>query len=187
MMKKFLFMIILFTLFFAPLSQAAAQQTDDPPESLVFFDTTGFPQWAKDLRRFDIIAFGTFPFSMFFVNFFYDIYRWNSANGMDFSAEGRLYAPWPFRSAGGINKTNVELRNTIIMSAGLSVVLAIVDLVIHKNRQKRELNRIQSTPPPGIINIIRTPGEDAEPPDGSGGYSEDYPLDSDDSSQAETT
>ena len=168
-MKRFIFVIILFSLFFAPLSQAAAQSANDSSESLVFFDTTGFPQWAKDARRFDIIAFGTFPFSMFFVNFFYDLYRWNNANGMDFSAQGRLYAPWPFRSAGGIDKTSVEFRNTIIIAASLSITLAIVDLIIYKSRQRRELNRIQSTPPSGSYTIIRNPDEnddiDEQPPD----------------------
>jgi hypothetical protein len=177
MKKKFIFTVILFLLFFAPLTQAAAQS--DSSEPLVVFDTTGFPGWGKDLRRFDITTFGSFPFSMLFVNFFYDMYRWNNANGMDFSAEGRLYAPWPLRSAGGIEKTNAEFRNTIIMAASLSVVFAIVDLVIHKNKQKREFNRIQSIPPSGAFNIIRNPYENTEAafPNESGEASPDYPLD----------
>jgi hypothetical protein len=171
MNKNFIFTVILFTLFFFFLSQTAAQgdisqQTEDSSESLVIFDMTGFPEWVKDVRRFDIITFGSFPFSMFFVSFFYDIYRWNNANGMDFSVEGRIYAPWPLRSAGGIEKTNIELRNTILISAGLSVIIAIVDLIIFKTRQKKELNRIQSISPSSSVTIIRNHDENTDELDG---------------------
>ena len=179
MNKSFIFIIILFTLFLVPLSEAAAQQAEDSSESLVIFDTSGFPQWAKDLRRFDIIAFGSFPFSMFFVNFFYDFYRWNKANNMDFSAEGRAYAPFPFKSAGAVEKTTTEFRNTIIMSASLSAVFAIIDLIIYKNKQKKELARIQSIPPSGSYEIIRNPGEIEELPNENDEAPPDYPLDTD--------
>jgi len=178
-MKKFIFLIVLFILLFVPLYQSAAQaqsatqsqsaaqsssQADEnSSESLVFFDTTGFPQWAKDLRRFDIIAFGTFPFSLFFFDFFVDMYRWNNANGMDFSTAGRAYAPWPLRSAGGVDKTSAEFRNTIIMAASLSIVLAVVDLIIYKYKQKKELERVQSIPPSGSYTIIRNTDETVEP------------------------
>jgi hypothetical protein len=136
---------------------------------MVTFDMSGFPQWAKDFRRFDIIAFGSFPFSMFFVNFFYDLYTWNKVNGMDFSAAGRAYAPWPFKSAGAVEKTTYEFRNTIIMTACLSLVFAAVDLFIHKNKQKKELERKQNIPPSGSFKIIINPDETDEaeehPPD----------------------
>jgi hypothetical protein len=169
MKKKIIFIIILFTLFFAPLYDTAAQIIEEPSKPLLTFDMSGFPQWAKDLRRFDIIAFGSFPFSMFFVNFFYDLYTWNKVNGMDFSAEGRLYAPWPFKSAGAFEKPNYEFRNTIIMAASLSLVFAAVDLYIHKNKQKRELEKRQNDPPSSSFNIIRSQDETIEgethPPD----------------------
>ena len=177
MKKNIIFSVILFTLFFAPLSEAAAQASENS-RSLVTFDMSGFPQWAKDVRRFDIIAFGSFPFSMFFVNFFYDFYRWGKASGMDFSAEGRRYAPWPFASAGAVGKTNIEFRNTIIMAASLSLVFATVDLIIHKNKQKKEMERIQSIPPPGVINITRNQDETIEteesPPDEPSTSEESY-------------
>jgi hypothetical protein len=157
-MKKFVFALVLLILLLTPCFEAAAQTGDSPG----VFDTTGFPQWAKDLRRFDIIAFGTFPFSMMFTSFFYDMYRWNNANRMDFSAEGRRYAPWPFRSAGAIEWTNTEFRNTILLAAGLSLVFATVDLIIVRSRQNRERGIIESLPSPGTVYITRRPFEEVD-------------------------
>jgi hypothetical protein len=118
----------------------------------------GFPQWAKDLRRWDIIAFGTFPFSMFFVNFFYDMYRWNKANGMEFSSEGRRYAPWPFKSAGAVELTGREFRGTIIFAAGLSIVFAFTDLFIVKMKRKKATET--EPPPTGSYTVNKTQYED---------------------------
>jgi len=136
-MKKTVFTIVLFSMLLIPGLKAEAQNIHDS-ETTSVFDMKGFSQWAKDFRRWDIIAFGTFPFSMFFVNFFYDMYRWNRANGMDFSAEGRRYAPWPFKSAGAVELTGKELGRTILLAAGLSVVFAFTDLFLVKMKRKKE-------------------------------------------------
>jgi len=163
-MKKIFFIIIVFTLFLGPLFQASAQSDDSSSNSQVVFDTTGFPQWAKDLRRFDIVTFGAFPFSMLFVNFFYDLYRWNSANSMDFSAEGRRYAPFPFRSAGAVEKTSTEFRNTILFGIGLSVTIALFDFVIVKIRRDMQ-RRLEKPPPSGSFVIERRPVGEIVPDD----------------------
>jgi len=136
-MKKTVFTIVLFSMLLLPGLKAEAQNIHDS-ETTSVFEMKGFPQWAKDFRRWDIIAFGTFPFSLFFVNFFYDMYRWNMANGMDFSAEGRRYAPWPFKSAGAVELTSKEFGRTMFLAAGLSVVFAFTDLLIVKMKRKKE-------------------------------------------------
>jgi hypothetical protein len=135
-MKKTVFTIVLFSMLLIPGLKAEAQNIYDS-ETTSVFDTKDFPQWAKDFRRWDIIAFGTFPFSMFFVNFFYDMYRWNKANSMDFSAQGRRYAPWPFKSAGAAELTSREFGRTILFAAGLSIVFAFTDLIIVKMKRKK--------------------------------------------------
>jgi hypothetical protein len=155
-MKKIIFVIVFFTLLIIPGFKAAAQNVHNSP-STVTFDTSGLPQWAKDLRRWEIVAFGTFPFSMFFANFFYDLYRWNKANGMDFSPEGRQYAPWPFASAGAVEKTNKEFRNSVLWAAGLSASIAFIDFFIVRARRNREQNA--ESIPSGSFTIERTPNE----------------------------
>ena len=156
MTRKIFFTVFFFLFLMSQTFQAAAQSSSNTPSSGSNFDTTGFPQWAKDMRRFDIIAFGTFPFSWFFVNFFYDMYRWGNANGMDFSAEGRRYAPWPMKSAGAVEMTNDQYRNTLIMAASLSLAIAITDIIIIKIKRKKERRRIESRPAGSVI-INKTP------------------------------
>jgi len=173
MTRNIFLIIILFTLFLGPLSLAAAQSGgSSSSNSLIIFDTTGLPQWAKDLRRGDIVAFGTFPFSMMFVNFFYDLYRWNNANNMDFSSEGRRYAPWPLKSAGAVDKTSAEFKRSVLMAAGLSVTIALTDFIIVKMRRDRQ-RRMERLPPSGTFVIERRPVKNVEPEEDPPGIDEE--------------
>jgi hypothetical protein len=161
-MNKIVFSLILFILILSPFYRAEAQSGVITEDEIKIFNTTGLPQWVKDMRRFDIIAFGTFPFSMFFSSFFSDLYRWNKANGMDFSNEGRRYAPWPFKSAGAVDLTTQEFRNNILFAVGISLTLAVTDLIIVKIRQSKERRRLESKPPSGgTFTIERRTNEDA--------------------------
>jgi len=114
---------------------------------------TDFPQWAKDLRRYDVIAFGIFPFCIFFVNVSTDLIRWNQMNGMDWG--GREYAPWPIKTAPAYERTTDEHFQNIMMAAGLSLSIALVDLLIVKLRDLRERRRLESLPA-GSFTIERT-------------------------------
>ena len=168
MIKKIVFTVVLFSLFLIPCFHASAQDSGDSSTISPIFDMTDFPQWTKDLRRWEIVAFGTFPFSMFFVTFFHDMYRWNNANGMDFSEYGRRYAPWPFKSAGSVDMTGEEYMKTFLFAAGLSVVIAFVDLIIVKIRQSMENRRVESVPS-SSVNVNRRPVETDEEPPGTDG------------------
>ena len=169
-MRKIIFLIILFSLLLIPAFQAMAQSLSTTDSTQAVFDTTGFPQWAKDLRRGEIIAFGTFPFSLFFVTFTMDMIRWNNANGMDFSEQGRRYAPWPFKSAGGVDMSNDEFKRSLFLAAGLSISLALIDFLIVRARRDAEQRRIESLPS-GSVEIERgfaeTPPEVEEDPGGA--------------------
>jgi len=105
-MKKIFFLIILFSLFFNAAYKASAQSlsTTKPTEST--YKSSDLPQWVRDIRRFDVITFGMFPFSMFFVTTVADMIRWRDANNFDFSEEGRRYAPWPLKSATAVEMSN---------------------------------------------------------------------------------
>jgi len=133
------------------------------------FDMTGFPQWAKDLRRIEIITFGAFPFAYFFTNFGVDTYRC-ATHGWD-----TRYAPWPFDSAGSFDKTQKERFMTLGLSIGTAVTIALIDYGIV--RYKRSLKEKESRDfPEGTPIIIRRPlfeSEDELP--GSGGNMEVSP------------
>jgi hypothetical protein len=139
--------ILIFTLT-VPAYQVPAQTTTVNPN---IFDTTGFPQWAKDLRRWEIVAFGTFPFTMFATTFAMDTRRWIDQNGMDFSDDGRRYAPWPLKSAGAIDMSNKEHETTLLIAAGISVALAFADLVIVQIKRQKERRRVERMPTGSVI------------------------------------
>jgi hypothetical protein len=166
-MKKIFFLIILFSLLFNAAYKAEAQSlsTTQPTEST--YKTSDLPQWAKDFRRFDIIAFGIFPFSMFFVTTVTDMIRWGNANNFSFSEEGRRYAPWPLKSAGAAEMSNDEFKKTIYLAAGLSVGLALIDLLIVNIKRTNERKRTENLPS-GSYEINITPyGTEADNSAGS--------------------
>jgi len=138
--------MFLISLFFTPVFEAHAQSLSSTNSTTTTFDMSGMPQWAKDIRRFDIIAFGSFPFSIFFVSTVMDLIRWNNANGFNMSEEGRRYAPWPAKSAGAIEMTNNEYTQMFLYAAGVSVVIALVDLLIVQIKRNKERRRLESLP-----------------------------------------
>ena len=161
MMKKVFFVLFLFTLFFASLPDVSAQTNNSDSTYIITSETNTTPQWLRDVRRFDIIAFGMFPFSMFFSTFFYDLYRWNNANGFDFSEEGRGYAPWPLKSSKVVALTDKDYGNIVLVAAGLSLTFALTDLIITLVKRDKEKRRIQNIPS-GSFTIERNPYGDIE-------------------------
>jgi len=143
-MKNIFFAIIFTCLLFGPVFQASGQSSSSSSETSGNFDTKEFPQWAKDLRRWDIIAFGSYPFAMFTVSFITDMVRWKKENDMDFSSDGRKYAPWPFKSAGAVEWTKEEFEKVIWQAAVVSAAIAVIDLVIVLIKRNIERRRIES-------------------------------------------
>lgn len=120
------------------------------------------PSWLRDLRRWEIVAFGSFPFTMFFSTIGVDLFRWNRANGMDWN--NRQYAPWPIKTP-GTAMTDREQRVTIGIAVGLSAAVAVADHLIVQARRRRERQRAEAIPV-GTVVITRTPlYEEPEEPD----------------------
>ncbi|HCC38314.1 MAG TPA: hypothetical protein DEQ14_12325 [Treponema sp.] len=158
-MKKQMGLFVLLLLLIAPVMRIAAQTTStttSTPAPIVTIDTSIFPQWAKDIRRGEIIAFGSFPFTMFTATFAMDMYRWADNNGLDWSDAGRRYAPWPLKSAGAIEMTNKEYETTIAIAAGLSLALAITDFIIIQIKRHKAREFAESLPA-GTTIITKKP------------------------------
>lgn len=111
---------------------------------LLFFQTVGFffateptvyiepytkdniPTWAKDLRRTEIITFGSLPFVTMGVTMGYSFYRYFS-NGMD-----SAYFPNPLaKTSEGANLSHDEQVGIIVSSAAISLLLGLTDLTIN--------------------------------------------------------
>jgi len=166
-MKRFIFFLVLIFLLLTPLIKIYPQSLSANEPTHVTFDSAGLPVWVQDLRRWEIVAFGTFPFTLFAVTFVTDMIRWGSANGMDFSDAGRRYAPWPLKSAGAIDMTGEEFQRTVLIAAGLSVALALVDFFIVLNKRNNELKHNESSPSGSVIFHITPPGNDEQEADDS--------------------
>ena len=110
-----------------------------------------FPQWAKDLRRWEIVAFGSFPFTMFFATFGMDTYRFAGTGWLDYR-----YAPWPLKSAGAVDMTKKEYETTIIIAASMSAVIAVADLIIVQVKRKKARQYAESLPVGTTIITQRT-------------------------------
>lgn len=148
MMKKIFFPVLVSLFLLIPFQVTA--QTD--PGSSTPVNTTGLPQWVRDMRRWDIIAFGSFPFTMLFSTIAMDTYRWGKYS----SFSDNRYAPWPIKSAGAISMESKEFVTTLIIAASLSATIAFTDLIIVKVKRNKERRRIESMPEGSTI-IIRTP------------------------------
>jgi hypothetical protein len=131
------------------------------------FVTEEFPLWAKDLRRAEIVALGSFPFSMFFTTFAMDTVRY-------FDHEKDLrYAPWPFKAAGAINMNRNELKTTLAIALSVSAAIALADFTIVKVKRYQAEQRARQLPDgtPIIINTRSIDEKDAsdagdtDPPD----------------------
>jgi hypothetical protein len=147
-MTRTVFFFVL--IFFICVSFSNAQTSSDPGMISSQFDTTGFPLWAKNLRRGEIIAFGSFPLSYFFANFSFDMYRF-ATNDWD-----RRYAPRPLKAAGAIEQTKDEKKVVLGIAAGVAVMIALVDYGIAAFKQKKLEREISQLPASNPI-IIRKP------------------------------
>jgi hypothetical protein len=136
----------LFSLLLAVPVFLTPAQTSGTSTTGSYFDLSDAPQWVRDLRRWEIVAFGTIPFAMFTATFGMDMYRWKQANDMDFSAAGRRYAPWPFKSAGAIAMEPKEIERTLIIAASLCITVAFADLIINQIKRANARKRAEAIP-----------------------------------------
>ena len=109
-----------------------------------------FPQWALDLRRAEIVAFGSFPFMMFFSTFSVDTYR--AANH---ELDSR-YLPWPLKSQGAVEMDTDEHMLTLGIAITGSLAVALADhIIIRVKRARAEKQRLDL--PEGELIILRKP------------------------------
>ena len=92
--------------------------------------SAGFPQWVKDLRRGEIVFFGTLPFTVFFTRTIMGVIRM-SQHDWD-----QRYAPWPFQSAGAVAMSNNELIWMFSIAGSASLVFSVVDHLIVRHKRK---------------------------------------------------
>jgi hypothetical protein len=138
----------------------AAVFSEETPKAAPY-GTDEFPPWLKDLRRAEIISFGTLPFATFFGSIAYDTYRYYTHG----QASG--YLPWPFKdSETAVAQTEDEQKMILLASAGVSVGVAVIDFsvrtIIRLIRDSQAEKHNESIPDP-----IRIEPEPVAPPAGA--------------------
>ncbi len=83
-----------------------------------------FPRWARDLRRFEIVFFGTVPFSFLYTSAGYSLYRYGSSNW------DPSYAPAILGNKTPPILTTTEKFEIVYTAAGVSFAAALLDFII---------------------------------------------------------
>jgi hypothetical protein len=93
-----------------------------------------FPAWALDLRRAEVVFFGSLPFSLFFTFEAYDLGRF-VASGFD-----PLQAPWPMRAGSeiGAGYTPAEKGWLIVSAITVSLGVSVADYLLGRPPRSRE-------------------------------------------------
>jgi hypothetical protein len=107
-------------------------RTEHPPEEKPY----QFPQWAKDLRRADIIAFGVFPFAWFVSTIMIDAQRVAGHDG-DMSYYTGLFTQLINGSSTVKAWGTDEYINSFTVSGALCVSVALTDFIIIKIKRSR--------------------------------------------------
>jgi hypothetical protein len=93
-----------------------------------------FPRWAADVWRAEVVAVGSFPFTLFATLEVYDTVRYVS-NGLN-----PAYAPWPLGSGSAVSYSPAETGWLAVSAVSLSAVIAAIDFLIGRLNAKPPLD-----------------------------------------------
>lgn len=147
-MKNYCFLLI-FVIFF---SQVVFSQTNNSnTNSAEPYTPNEFPLWQKELRRTEIITFGSLPFVTFFYSIFYDTYRYFDHN------KSEAYLPWPLKKQSiAVPLTEQEQKDIFFNSLKISLGFALFDYSLHLvkrhiiNSKNEKSNKSEDT----VIQVI---------------------------------
>ena len=132
-------------LFFAASSLVAAPTVWTPADDALPAVAKSFTE--TPIGRFETIAVGSFPITLFYVGFGFDLAAY-AQNGFD-----SAYAPWPFKSANAPapSPTNLEMR--LGTAVALSLSIAVLDQILKPLAEARAASARGDLhfpqPPPG--------------------------------------
>ena len=125
-MKRHFVSLLLFLLIFSFFPQAVFAADSS---STTNYDDIEFPQWAKDLRRTEIITFGSLPFVTLWTIMGYSLYEYGEfRNPLNKSTDGF---------------TEDDQWNIIKISAATCVALGLTDLTINLISRARKKSRLK--------------------------------------------
>ncbi|MFP4179397.1 MAG: hypothetical protein ACLFNZ_08355 [Spirochaetaceae bacterium] len=115
---------VIFCLLFTPSSMLCAEESTGTREEYSYepYTKEEFPQWVRDLRRFETLLIGSLPFAFFFTNTGFETYAYVS-RGFD---EG--YLPLFFGSSPEKEEYRQDTRmQRLAVSISISGAIALLD------------------------------------------------------------
>lgn len=117
---------------------ADSETTETKEHTPVPYTKTEFPLWQRELRRFEILAFGALPFVTMLSFWGYDMIR--SAK----HPKDPGYYPWPLKSPDkAVPLTEKEQRTVFFTAVGLSIGVAVVDITYRAIKRAVEKKRLE--------------------------------------------
>jgi hypothetical protein len=122
-MKRGVLFLLLLTIIASSFLPAQQLPPPDPlmPEE---YDPEEFPMWAHDLRRYEVIAIGSYPITFFATSLIYDFSVFASN---DFNPNYAM----------GSQRDSQDIAIIVGSAAAVSLIIATVDLIINVNKRKQ--------------------------------------------------
>ena len=111
-------------------AQQAGEADTDPAE----YGEEEFSPFLRNLRRAEIIMFGSFPLTLFITLEVFDIYRFVENYG---TPESYQYAFWPYRSPDPAPYSSGETTGILLTALSASMLIAVADYIIGRAKEKR--------------------------------------------------
>jgi len=114
-----------------PVAAQQAGAGDGEPEE---YKEEEFSPFLRNLRRAEIVMFGSFPITLFLTLEVFDIYRY-----IDHYSDPDLYryTPWPIRSADPAPYERREIAGILVSAVSASMLIAVADYIIGKAKENR--------------------------------------------------
>jgi len=89
------------------------------------------PKAENPLLRLEIVSLGSYPISLFYIGFVYDIKRYYENN------RDSAYLPWPFNATSSVSLDNSERVARLEAALCLSLSVGVIDALIHASKVKK--------------------------------------------------
>lgn len=120
----------------APTAIYGQDQSAEDARKPAPYEEDEFPQWLQTVRRFEIIAIGSFPLTYLLALIAYDFVKF-TIESINIGSVNSLYAPLFFAPSNKPPPTQMETVGIVLATVGASVVVAIIDLIIQETRRTR--------------------------------------------------
>lgn len=125
--KRVVFFLLFLSMSVSALPKLNCQTTK--PEKIdrtpAPYEENEFPLWVHELRRFEILTFGSLPLVTMLSFWTYDISRSIKHQGDE------RYYPWPIKKAEiAIPLTSTEQKKVFFTSVGISAGIALTDIIV---------------------------------------------------------